>query len=150
MFTTGFLKIASPKKHKRRQISSDEDKGYVNAAQLSTMESENKPLYPAPNTMQNVSGSDKVAFAMPKMPAMKAPAMKAPVAPKLKIGPLGGAKSMSTPARVTPTIKPLNPPPGATGVLGTSFAARKREGFGHFGHNTRKGLKSPTNLKRGM
>ena len=84
--------------NKARRAKIAKDSGTVNTAQYSTMDSENKAMYPAPNTMQNVSGSDKVAF---QMPTIKAPVLKAPAAPQNLLGAKGGLKpSLGKPARV--------------------------------------------------
>jgi len=123
MFTKGFKK--------------KKDAARINTAQFSELESENKPLYPAPNIIQNVSGADKYAAAMPGFQPNKAPLQ----------GSHGGLKSLSGPARVTTDLGNYGAPKGAVGVTGVSNTKPFQRAIGKFGRKARMGL---TRIKRGF
>lgn len=114
------------------------DTARYNTAQMSTMESENKPLYPAPNIIQNMQGSDKVAAAgMPGAQPTKAPLQ----------GAKGGLRVLNGPSRVTTDMGPYGAPKGAAGVTGVSNTNPFQRAIGKFGKKTRMGL---TRIKRGF
>jgi len=112
-------------------------KAFVNTAQYSTLDSENKPLYPAPNIIQNISGSDKVASTMPGFQ---------PGASKLT-GEKHGLKDISAPVRKTKDIGPYGAPKGAVSDVGTSITRPFAKAIGQFGERHRFGL---TRIKRGF
>lgn len=111
-----------------------------NTAQLSTMESENKVLYPSPNTRTNISGSDKFAAATPVLQPPKEPIR----------GLNSGIKPMAVSARVTPDMGSYGAPKGTSGVTGISNSQPFQHSYGKFGRRPRQAIKSITRLRRGL
>lgn len=129
MFAKGFVKgrkkAPSNKDLKAMGTLIDLPTDRFNKNQFSTINSENKPLYPAPYMQTNVSGTDKYAAAH-SLPLPQAP--KEPVH-----GSLGGSRMISKPARVTVDLSPYGAPKGTSGVTGHPLSHPFKHSVRQFG-----------------
>lgn len=100
---------------------------------------ENGPLYPGPNLSQNVSGSEKFAFAkLPKPPMESAKGLST------------GIKAESVASRVTPQMSAYGAPKGISGLTGKSNTRPFQMSLGKFGRRPRSALKAISNVSRGI